>query len=481
MKRGSILLAIALTITIPAIIAWPALRIARNWTSGQEAVRSSYGVLRRLAIKSIDLPATIAETTWTEAALKTWEQDNRLLAIVISDQAGDVLYALPELSPYYQESGLQGKRPVYVHPEFSVTKFSGVISSGLVLDALYVTLRQGEIYQALKDATISLIVLIALISAWLIAASTATPANGSSEAVTEPPSAGPIPTADKWTETAADSKSEPEASRATAAEVSFNQENPSVQNMRMPPENLKNFPELMELSSPPLSIRFPAINLPMEDDSQPVQDASQPEEDDSQPEEIELLSAEEPSPEVSQNQIPRTSSIESPRGLYDTQTGLGWEAYLRERLGSELRRSASFEQDLSILIASLDSASGRSDPNYAVFAKTSRNFFSFNDLAFIFGTNGLAIILPNTDIDQAMQLSEELLKKLALLLQDRSDPKNYFDLFMGLSSRAGRLVEADRILGEAMAAHRRARQERDTHIIAFRPDPEKFRAYLANS
>ena len=125
-------------------------------------------------------------------------------------------------------------------------------------------------------------------------------------------------------------------------------------------------------------------------------------------------------------------------------------------------------------------STGRTDPKYAVFAKTSRNFFSFNDLAFLFGTKGLVVIIPNTDIDQAMRMSEELLKKLVLLIQDRSNPMSYLNLYMGLSSRAGRLVEADRLIGEAMAAHRKAREEQDTHIMAFRPDPEKYRAYLAN-
>jgi len=52
---------------------------------------------------------------------------------------------------------------------------------------------------------------------------------------------------------------------------------------------------------------------------------------------------------------------------------------------------------------------------------------------------------------------------------------------MGISSRSGRLVDADRLVGEAFAALNKARDERDTHIMAFRPDPEKFRAYLANS
>jgi GGDEF domain-containing protein len=314
-----------------------------------------------------------------------------------------------------------------------------------VLDALYVTLRQGELYKPLKDATLSLLALLALTAAWLIAASSTDTADSDRTAEVrqsiDPGAPGP------------------------EADEAGQDGSPGYETLSVP-DNLKEFPELMELSSPPGSIAFPLMQEPPEESGQP--------------EEIELLTAEIPLPTKIETPGIKSNLLDGPRGLYDPETGLGWESYLRERLGAELRRSASFEQDLSILIASLDSATGRTDPNYAVFAKTSRSFFSFNDLAFIFGTTGLAIILPNTDIDQAMRMSEELLKKLALLIQDRSDPMSYLDLFIGLSSRSGRLVEADRLLSEAMAAHRKAREERDTHIMAFKPDPEKFRAYLAN-
>jgi GGDEF domain-containing protein len=461
MKRGSILLAIVFTITIPAIIAWPALRIAGAWTDGQESVRSSFGALRRLAINSINHPSSIGGNEWTNAALKAWENDDRLLAIVISDTSGTVLYALPDVSPYYVEPKPDTKGPEYLYPENTVARFNGVIASGLVLDALYTTLRQGELYKPLKDATLSLLALLALTAAWLIAASATNTAADSSMA------------------TATD----PEAATASAPGMEFSDTRPGQSGLPgygTPPlpDNLGEFPELMELSSPPASIGFLAMSEISKAEEAPKQ-VEAPETVD-EVEEIELLTAEIPLPDPSETPVVNTRPMDGPRGLYDPETGLGWESYLRERLGAELRRSASFEHDLSILVASLDSATGRTDPNYAVFAKASRNFFSFNDLAFIFGTKGLAIILPNTDIDQAMRMSEELLKKLALLIQDRSDPMSYLNLFMGLSSRSGRLVEADRLLGEAMAAHRKAREERDTHIMAFRPDPEKFRAYLAN-
>jgi len=463
MKRGSILLAIVFTLAIPAIIAWPALRIAGFWTAGQEAVRSSYGALRRLAINSIDLPSTLAGTRWTDAARNAWLDDDRLLAIVISDTSGTVLYALPEASPYYAEPRPSAKGPVYVYPENTVARFNGVIASGLVLDALYVTLRQGELYKPLKDATISLMALLALTAAWLIAVSaTGTATNtGTSAGMGAGEDAAPQGVTEKPAQTGKPGTPVP-ATDETADSILSEDGTPTISGQ------LNEFPELMELSSPPASIGFPAM---MAQTDAEVAD---------EPEELELLTAEETLPETEEVPEGKTSPLDGPRGLYDPETGLGWESYLRERLGAELRRSASFEQDLSILIASLDSATGRSDPNYAVFAKTSRSFFSFNDLAFIFGTKGLAIILPNTDVDQAMRMSEELLKKLALLIQDRSDPMSYLNLFIGLSSRSGRLVEADRLIGEAMSAHRKAREERDTHIMAFRPDPEKFRAYLAN-
>jgi GGDEF domain-containing protein len=97
-------------------------------------------------------------------------------------------------------------------------------------------------------------------------------------------------------------------------------------------------------------------------------------------------------------------------------------------------------------------------------------------MAFLFGDGGAALILPNIDVDHALRMSEELLKKLGALFQDRSGCAP--GVYMGLSSRAGRLVDADRIIGEAMAAMSKAKGG-GSKIMAFKPDPEKFRAYLA--
>jgi hypothetical protein len=48
-----------------------------------------------------------------------------------------------------------------------------------------------------------------------------------------------------------------------------------------------------------------------------------------------------------------------------------------------------------------------------------------------------------------------------------------------MSSRAGRLIESRRVIEEASRALEKAAAEKDTHIVAFRPDPEKYRSFVS--
>jgi len=174
-----------------------------------------------------------------------------------------------------------------------------------------------------------------------------------------------------------------------------------------------------------------------------------------------------------------------PQGLFSPLSGLGWESYLEDRLEAELSRAASFEQDLSFLVLSLEGLAPGSPP-YRRLAKALNDFFSFKDLAFEKGQDGFAVILPNLDAEHALRMAEEFHKKVIFLLAEdegrtaASPRRDALPLFMGLSSRAGRLVEAARILGEAELALGHAREEDDAKIVAFKPDPDKYRLYLAS-
>jgi GGDEF domain-containing protein len=438
MKRGPLLIAICSCLVVAAIAAWPVLRISRALEEGRRESLASFSELRRTALNTVAQPTDVSSDAWRAEAGTAWRKQDRLLAVILKDSSGEVLYAKPSASPYYKraDDGLS-----FEQPEGTTTRLSGTLSSGIALEALYVTLSQEALFYAIRDAAVVFAALLAMLVAWLLILSNARPDSTVAE-VTE---ADPVELErraedyEDWT---------PDIPQMILEESSLYSENP------------------FEGGTTP-GVTDPSANQDSVLDDNPVQDEA----------------AENPgtldTPKaafIQQADLPE-GTLDGPRGLFDDETGLGWEAYLRERLSSELRRSASFEQDLSLLITSFRDAR-RGDEEFNLFAATVRDFFSFKDMAFLFGEGGAACILPNMDVDHALRMSEELHKKLALMFRSQT-ANGSTDIHIGLSSRAGRLVDADRIIGEAMAALSKAKQDGGARIIAFRPDPEKFRAYLA--
>ncbi|HPE88956.1 MAG TPA: GGDEF domain-containing protein [Spirochaetia bacterium] len=421
MKREPLLIAICSFVVIGAIVAWPVLRVAKALDSGEEAARASFSELRRDALNTIYAPEDSVDGPWRAKVAGVWSAQPNLLAVIVKDADGEVLYARPGSSPYYSrtDDGLGFERP-----EGSTTRFSGPISSGMSVEALYVTLTQEAAFYPIRDGAVALASLLALLVAWLLVATNAKP---------EPAL---------------------EAARGTPEAVGDDWE-PSIPEL-IPPES-SLYAEDPFFDDAPSSEAEPEAEPAVDDQAAP---------------------AGRPEPKaafIGRDDLPE-GSLDGPRGLFDAETGLGWEAYLRERLSAELRRSASFEQDLSLLIASIDGAE-RGDEEFNLFASSVRDYFSFKDMAFLFGNNGAALILPNMDVDHALRMCGELMKKLSASMAGRLP--GGVGVCMGLSSRAGRLVDADRIIGESMAALSKARSDGQGGIMAFRPDPEKFRAYLA--
>jgi GGDEF domain-containing protein len=449
MKRGALFLLIVFLVAIVALCAWPVYRIARAWQEGVYASSLGFSSIRRAAVNTLLSPAALASPEWAVSARAAYEGDRRLLALVVRDSDGEVLYALPAVSPYYQAldsaRGLKGEELFKLTSPF-ILRYGGPLSARMSVEMLYAPLSQGALFVPLRDSLIGFLALLVLAALGLALF------RGTGIAVAPAH-------ADEAAPTFGDGASSSLASADPSAEFSI-------------PEYVSEYDDDFEES---LEASLAASTL----DGGP-RPAFAP---------IAGAPPSYPAADSPARPVPLTGSIATkdlpkhalggPMGLFDPESGLCWESYLRERLDAELKRSASFEQDLSLLIASLDN-SARGTEEYALFARTTQEFFSFKDLSFQFGESGIAVVLPNMDVDHAIRMSEELLKKLTFLLQGRSDDMSYLELFMGLSSRSGRLVEADRMVSEAMAAHRKAKDERDTRIMAFRPDPEKFRAFLAS-
>jgi hypothetical protein len=416
MKRGSLIIAIISIITVAAVVAWPIVRIAAALDRGQQSARTSFAEIRNVANNEVSSPASVAQESWKSKALDAWRTQGSMLALVIKDTDSQVLYALPASSPYYRQ---EPRGLGFAHPQGSTTLFSGALSAGLSIEALYVTLNQESLFLPVRDAALVLLALTAVFIAGLILASNQAPAR---------------PAYARQSTIVPSSTGKPADAGTLYAEEPFE------------PDSLVHETGPEPAPGPVLHLETPRVETPRIGNLRP---ADLPE-----------------------------GVLDGPRGLFDPESGLGWEAYLRDRLSAELRRSASFEQDLSFLICSLDGAR-RGEEEFNLFASSVRDFFSFKDMAFLFGTDCTALMLPNMDVDHALRMSGELMKKLMFMFQSRQSADGGPGIYMGLTSRAGRLVDADRLIGEAMAAIGKARTDGGSKIMAFRPDPEKFRSYLA--
>jgi hypothetical protein len=167
----------------------------------------------------------------------------------------------------------------------------------------------------------------------------------------------------------------------------------------------------------------------------------------------------------------------NPKGLYSPHGNISWEAYTKERLASELHRCAAFEQDLVFIAMEFDKMEKSADLFFNEFTELAVKHFTLRDLIFEWEKAGISVIIPNADLDQGFARSGEFHAKVL------SRFSAYFssgaDLAIGLSSRAGRLIDAERLIFETSQALAKAKADPVSSIVAFRSDPEKYRAFIA--
>ena len=155
--------------------------------------------------------------------------------------------------------------------------------------------------------------------------------------------------------------------------------------------------------------------------------------------------------------------------LTDNSTGYsnkGGKTAFISRISNELKRAASFDQDMTLAIIKVPDeiiASGRHS-----FEKLLNETFPYSDLIFNYAPSLYGLIIPNTDIDKGITAVRDFDQNTA----------TRFTILYGLSSRNGRLVEGEVLFREASAAIKKAEKEKDANIIGFRPDPAKYREFL---
>jgi hypothetical protein len=166
-----------------------------------------------------------------------------------------------------------------------------------------------------------------------------------------------------------------------------------------------------------------------------------------------------------------------PKGLYSPR-GIGWESYTKERLESELHRAAASEEDL-VFIAMQTRNVQFGEEDFRKLADAGVKFFTQRDMIFEKGEQGMSFIIPGITLDQGLIKSERFRRHIQSSMQDASGTAP--DFYLGLSSRAGRLVEAERLILEASEALSKALKDPKSSIIAFRSNPDKYREYVSRN
>ncbi|MFW6207575.1 MAG: hypothetical protein ACOC7X_02645 [Spirochaetota bacterium] len=188
----------------------------------------------------------------------------------------------------------------------------------------------------------------------------------------------------------------------------------------------------------------------------------------------------EPEPPSVDNSIYESSTATSfkaeEESLYAPDSGLCFEQYLEERLSNELRRAAAFDEDLSVAFIQCGNAM-EDRLTYIQLAQKLKDHFNFHDLLFELEHDKMAVILPNTDLEQGINELSDFQKDV---YKESGEKLCTFDIRIGLSSRNGRLINSDRILKEVRAALRKAEHDIETNLVGFKPDPGKFRSFLAS-
>jgi hypothetical protein len=171
------------------------------------------------------------------------------------------------------------------------------------------------------------------------------------------------------------------------------------------------------------------------------------------------------------------SAKTEPQGLYSPKSGIGWESYMLDRLASQIHRCAASEQDLVVALFECGESIAWDDECYKKFAGEAVQFFNLKDLTFEKGSRGISVIIPNTDLDRGIAGAEEFHARVLKTLPGSFTAKS--DLRAGLSSRSGRLIDADRLFFEASSALEKAKGGQP--IVAFKSNPEKYREFIRKS
>ena len=352
MNRRSIAVFAALSIVVAALAAASvAYRILEAEAAGKKAAAVDFEALTA-ELSGVRNATDLGDGTLRVALTSHYKNAANILLIAVYERGSGMRWRIPADSDYLPAAENQKPFPQPTYPDRSAYLLSAPLRSDitgrLAVDALYSILDQNSIFLAFRDALLAIGAYLAASALFFAIAAAIGRKAGEGEKA-------PL---------AADPSIPPEPGKpATASPLA---------DAYVPPEEDFEVPELKPFG--------PQTAEPEEQEKE-VEDvfAEDLPEPDSEPASGSLAEPGLIPDQAKAGQIP-SGSLKAPlaptSGLYSPASGLGWESYLPERLDAELARSASFEQDLSLLEIAYDGGK-RSSAAYTAVAKAITDFFTF--------------------------------------------------------------------------------------------------------
>ncbi len=185
-------------------------------------------------------------------------------------------------------------------------------------------------------------------------------------------------------------------------------------------------------------------------------------------------SPEKPTPRVD---VPAERPADPP--AEESRANVGADQSVLDQIGAELDRAAFMEQDMAVVVFEfsrvLQTISFREQRDRLL-----STVFPKRELQFSLQDGKTLIIVPNTTIQGAIQQVKEFQKAYGNAFASETGGHEAPNFYAGLTCRAFRLVDSQRILKECYAALEQARTTRG-RIVAFQPNPQRYRAFLADS
>jgi hypothetical protein len=156
------------------------------------------------------------------------------------------------------------------------------------------------------------------------------------------------------------------------------------------------------------------------------------------------------------------------------------ETLFKEKLDAELGICSIADNDLALILMELSLTAGFDAGDDAeVKRKVSGRagqFFERQDSVYERAGRSFAIILSGVELEEAFSKARQFHNLIITEMPDLFPHKN--DLRIGVSSRNRRLIRANRLLLEASRALDKANLEPQSPIVAFKSDPEKYKAFV---